>query len=114
LGKPADVYLFDEPSNYLDVEQRLIAAKVIKKFIMNANKYCFLVEHDIIMSTYMADKVIVFSKDKQVNQNNQNKQYSIASVPLEYMVGFNLFFKSLNITLRRGRSSLRPRINKLN
>ena len=31
LGKPADVYLIDEPSAYLDSEQRLVAAKVIKK-----------------------------------------------------------------------------------
>ena len=30
LGKPADVYLIDEPSAYLDSEQRLAAAKVIK------------------------------------------------------------------------------------
>lgn len=33
LGKPADVYLIDEPSAYLDSEQRLVAAKVIKRFI---------------------------------------------------------------------------------
>lgn len=31
LGKPADVYLIDEPSAYLDSEQRLMAAKVIKR-----------------------------------------------------------------------------------
>ena len=31
LGKPADVYLIDEPSAYLDSEQRLHAAKVIKR-----------------------------------------------------------------------------------
>lgn len=31
LGKPADVYLIDEPSAYLDSEQRLVAAKVIKR-----------------------------------------------------------------------------------
>lgn len=28
LGKPADVYLIDEPSAYLDSEQRLACAKV--------------------------------------------------------------------------------------
>ena len=31
LGTPADIYLIDEPSAYLDSEQRIIAAKVIKK-----------------------------------------------------------------------------------
>lgn len=28
LGKPADIYLIDEPSAYLDSEQRLVCAKV--------------------------------------------------------------------------------------
>ena len=31
LGKPADIYLIDEPSAYLDSEQRIVAAKVIKR-----------------------------------------------------------------------------------
>jgi len=35
LGKPADVYLIDEPSAYLDSEQRLHAAKVIKRLTMH-------------------------------------------------------------------------------
>ena len=49
LGKPADVYLIDEPSAYLDSEQRLHAAKVIKRFILHAKKtgnltlkFCFV------------------------------------------------------------------------
>lgn len=46
LGKPADVYLIDEPSAYLDSEQRLIAAKVIKRSVFsslfyNLNTYKF-------------------------------------------------------------------------
>ena len=32
LGKPADIYLLDEPSSYLDVEQRINAGKVIKRY----------------------------------------------------------------------------------
>jgi ABC-type Mn2+/Zn2+ transport system ATPase subunit len=32
LGKQADVYLIDEPSSFLDSEQRLLAAKVIKRY----------------------------------------------------------------------------------
>lgn len=40
LGKPAEVYLIDEPSAYLDSEQRLVAAKVIKRSV----KLLFLCE----------------------------------------------------------------------
>lgn len=55
LGKPANVYLLDEPSAYLDSEQRIITSKVIKRFIKNSKKAAFIVEHDFIMATYLAD-----------------------------------------------------------
>merc|ERR1712216_926521 len=38
LGQPGDIYLIDEPSAYLDSEQRIMAAKVIKRFILHAKK----------------------------------------------------------------------------
>ena len=44
------VYLIDEPSAYLDSEQRIAASKVIKRFIMHAKKTAFVVEHDFIMA----------------------------------------------------------------
>ena len=55
LGKPADVYLIDEPSAYLDSEQRILIARIIKRFIMNSKKSAFIVEHDFIMASYLAD-----------------------------------------------------------
>lgn len=61
LGKPADLYLIDEPSAYLDSEQRIIASKVIKRYIMHSKKTAFIVEHDFIMSAYLADRVIVYT-----------------------------------------------------
>ncbi|KAK6463185.1 P-loop containing nucleoside triphosphate hydrolase protein [Scheffersomyces coipomensis] len=60
LGVPADIYLIDEPSAYLDSEQRIICSKVIRRFILHAKKAAFVVEHDFIMATYLADRVIVF------------------------------------------------------
>lgn len=56
LGKKANVYLIDEPSAYLDSEQRIISAKVIKRMVLNSNKTAFIVEHDFIMATYLADR----------------------------------------------------------
>jgi ATP-binding cassette, sub-family E, member 1 len=61
LGKPADLYLIDEPSAYLDSEQRIITSKVIKRYIMHSKKTAFIVEHDFIMSAYLADRVIVYT-----------------------------------------------------
>ncbi|KAK5986959.1 ATP-binding cassette sub-family E member 1 [Trichostrongylus colubriformis] len=72
LGKTASVYLIDEPSAYLDSEQRLHAAKVIKRFIMHAKKTAFVVEHDFIMATYLADRVIVFDGEPSVQATARN------------------------------------------
>ena len=38
-----------------------MAARVMKRWIMTQKKAAFVVEHDFIMATYLADKVIVFS-----------------------------------------------------
>ncbi len=104
LGKPADVYLIDEPSAYLDIEQRLVVAKVIKKYIMSTHRYCFVVEHDFIMSTYLANQVIVFE--------HLGSGQSLASAPIEASSGFNNFLKIAGVTFRRDRLTYRPRINK--
>jgi len=106
LGKPADVYLIDEPSAYLDSEQRLHAAKVIKRFILHAKKTGFVVEHDFIMATYLADRVIVFDGEASVNTR--------ANTPQSLLSGMNTFLCSLSITFRRDPENFRPRINKLN
>lgn len=60
LGQPANIYLIDEPSAYLDSEQRVIAGKVIKRFILSSKRTAFIVEHDFIMATYLADRVVVY------------------------------------------------------
>ncbi|KAG8901304.1 Fe-S cluster-binding ribosome biosynthesis protein [Tulasnella sp. 403] len=60
LGKPCNIYLLDEPSSFLDSEQRIVASKVIKRFVLNSKKTAFIIEHDFIMATYLADRVIVF------------------------------------------------------
>ncbi|KAK9357383.1 P-loop containing nucleoside triphosphate hydrolase protein [Lipomyces starkeyi] len=105
LGQPADIYLIDEPSAYLDSEQRIICAKVIKRFILHAKKTAFIVEHDFIMATYLADRVIVFEGKPSVD--------AIATKPQGLLTGCNAFLKNLNVTFRRDPVSYRPRINKL-
>lgn len=106
LGKPADVYLVDEPSAYLDSEQRLVAAKVIKRFILHAKKTGFVVEHDFIMATYLADRVIVFEGSPSVDTE--------AHTPQNLLAGMNRFLQLLGITFRRDPKNFRPRINKAN
>lgn len=105
LGQPADVYLIDEPSAYLDSEQRIIAAKMIKRFILHAKKTAFIVEHDFIMSSYLADRVVVYEGVPALD--------CTACAPQNLVTGMNRFLKNLEITFRRDPSNFRPRINKL-
>jgi ATP-binding cassette subfamily E protein 1 len=104
LGKPADIYLIDEPSAYLDSEQRIVAAKVIKRFILHAKKTAFVVEHDFIMATYLADRVVVYTGTPAIG--------CTAHSPQSLLDGMNAFLKGLEITFRRDPTNFRPRINK--
>ncbi|KAJ0898300.1 putative ABC transporter, AAA+ ATPase domain, RNase L inhibitor RLI, possible metal-binding protein [Helianthus annuus] len=106
LGTPANIYLIDEPSAYLDSEQRIVAAKVIKRFILHAKKTAFVVEHDFIMATYLADRVIVYEGTPSVD--------CVANSPQSLLSGMNLFLSHLTVTFRRDPTNYRPRINKLN
>lgn len=105
LGKPADVYLIDEPSAYLDSEQRLATSKVIKRFIHHGNKTAFVVEHDITMATYLADRVIVCEGRQSVD--------CTANAPQSLLSGMSFFLSQLDITLRWDSTNFRPWINKL-
>jgi len=105
LGQPADIYLIDEPSAYLDSEQRIIAAKVIKRFILHSKKTGFVVEHDFIMATYLADRVIVYEGEPSMD--------CIANGPQSLVTGMNKFLRELEITFRRDPTNFRPRINKM-
>lgn len=104
LGRPADMYLLDEPSAYLDVEQRVVTARVIKRFILHARRTAFIVEHDFLMATYLADRVIVYEGTPGVR--------CTASAPMSLLEGMNKFLAQLEITFRRDPKNYRPRINK--
>lgn len=104
LAKNTNIYLIDEPSAYLDSEQRIIVSKIIKRFILNTNKTAFIVEHDFIMATYLADHVIVFDGQAGVN--------TVANTPQTLAAGMNKFLKIIDVTFRRDPTNYRPRINK--
>merc|ERR1712205_152424 len=87
LGTPADIYLIDEPSAYLDSEQRITAAKVIKRFIMHAKKTAFIVEHDFIIASYLAVRVIVYEGEASVK--------ATATAPQPLVTGMNQFLRNL-------------------
>ena len=50
----AQVYIFDEPTSYLDVKQRIKAAKLIRG-LQTPDNYIILVEHDLSILDYLSD-----------------------------------------------------------
>lgn len=105
LGTPAMVYLIDEPSAGLDCEQRVIVAKVIKRWVVShLNRTCFVIEHDCLMMSALADRMILFDGKPGVE--------TTARSPSSVADGFNSFLKTLDVTFRRDPVNHRPRVNK--
>jgi ATP-binding cassette subfamily E protein 1 len=73
---------------------------------MHTKKTAFIVEHDFIMATYLADRVIVFDGKPSVDAH--------ANTPESLVTGCNKFLRNLDVTFRRDPNSYRPRINKYN
>jgi len=104
LCKDADLYLLDEPSAFLDVEERLNAAAFIKSVIEKSNKACIVVDHDLLFQNYLCDRLIVFE--------GEPAKYGKALVPESKENAMNRFLKALDITFRRDAQTGRPRANK--
>ncbi|MBI2661803.1 ATP-binding cassette domain-containing protein, partial [Candidatus Woesearchaeota archaeon] len=104
LQKEADLYLLDEPSAYLDSEQRLVASKVIRDFIDHKGASALIVDHDLLFIDYISDRLMIFTGKPAINGNVEG--------PFAMEEGMNKFLKELGITLRRDKESNRPRINK--
>ncbi|MGV8175882.1 MAG: ribosome biogenesis/translation initiation ATPase RLI [Methanothrix sp.] len=104
LSRPADLYLLDEPSAHLDVEQRMMAAKVMRRFAESSEKTVLVVDHDIYLIDLLAERLMVFEGEPGA--------LGIAHTPLEMREGMNSFLKAINITFRRDEETRRPRVNK--
>ncbi|HNY35521.1 MAG TPA: ATP-binding cassette domain-containing protein, partial [Methanothrix soehngenii] len=104
LSRQADLYLLDEPSAHLDVEQRMLTAKVMRRFAEASEKTVLVVDHDIYLIDLLAERLMVFEGEPGL--------LGIAHTPLEMREGMNAFLKAINITFRRDEETRRPRVNK--
>jgi ATP-binding cassette subfamily E protein 1 len=104
LGKEHDILLLDEPSAFLDVEQRLRAAKLIRSHVESTEKSAFVVDHDLQLIDSIADRVMVFEGQRGVRGEGRT--------PCTLKEGMNKFLKTLDITFRRDPQTGRARANK--
>lgn len=105
LGKSASVYLIDEPSANLDTEQRIAIGRVLRKFATQYNKLIVVIDHDFLLASYIADRVITFNGEPGVSARS--------SAPYAVADGMNSFLEYLGVTFRRDGTTGRPRINKI-
>ncbi len=104
LAREADIYLLDEPSAYLDVEERLVVAKAIKRLTEARGAAAIVVEHDIAVQDYIASRIMVFA--------GEPGRHGLAVNPQPLLEGMNTFLEELGITIRKDPDTGRPRINK--
>ena len=104
LSRKADLFLLDEPSAYLDVEERLNMARTLRRVIEAQNVPAFVVEHDVVTQDFIADRLMVFSGEPGVN--------GTAKPPTSLRKGMNVFLKEMDVTFRRDSVTRRPRVNK--
>ncbi len=84
LSRDADVYLFDEPSSYLDVKQRLQVAKAIRS-LKEHQKTIIVAEHDLAIIDYLSDQICVFYGEPGV--------YGIVSHVHGVRTGINIYLQ---------------------
>jgi ATP-binding cassette subfamily E protein 1 len=104
LLQKVDLYALDEPSAFLDVEDRIAVAKFLQKFVRSFGRSAIVIDHDLQLMDLISDKIIIFEGE------SGSKGY--ATEPLNRSVAMNRFLKSLSITFRRDEKSMRPRVNK--
>ncbi|MEM4181630.1 MAG: ribosome biogenesis/translation initiation ATPase RLI [Candidatus Pacearchaeota archaeon] len=104
LAKEADIYFLDEPSAFLDVEERVNLAKVINDYIVEKGKTAFVIDHDLLLISYVADSILNF-------HGESGKKGKVES-PRGFIEGISEMLKNLNITIRKDKESNRPKINK--
>jgi len=104
LVQEADIYLIDEPSAYLDSEQRMITSRTVRRIIEKSGKSAMIVDHDVYFIDMISDALIVF--DGEPGRNGQ------AQGPFSLHEGMNRFLKDVDITFRRDEDTKRPRVNK--
>jgi ATP-binding cassette subfamily E protein 1 len=104
LSRKAELYLLDEPSAYLDVEERLNMARTIRRVIEARNVTAFVVEHDVVAQDFIADRLMIFTGEPGIK--------GTANPPTSLRDGMNMFLKEMNVTFRRDPATKRPRVNK--
>jgi ATP-binding cassette, sub-family E, member 1 len=104
LLRQADIYALDEPSAFLDAEDRIAVAKFLQRFVRAQDKSAIIIDHDMQLIDLVADTLVIFEGRPALEGS--------ATTPIHKEEGMNRFLKALSITYRRDETTGRPRVNK--
>ena len=104
MAQETEVYALDEPSAFLDVEDRFVVARAINRMVKARGKAAVIIDHDLQVVDIVSDRLLVFSGEPGVSGE--------ASSPLTKEDGMNDFLKRVGLTYRRDVNTGRPRVNK--
>jgi ATP-binding cassette subfamily E protein 1 len=104
MAQEADIYALDEPSAFLDVEDRFVVAKAVNRLVKGRGRSAIVIDHDIQLIDLVSDSLLVFS--------GKPGKEGHATEPLGKEEGMNNFLKGVGLTYRRDLTTARPRVNK--
>ena len=104
MAQDTDVYALDEPSAFLDVEDRFVVARAVNRMVKARGKAAVIIDHDLQVVDIVSDRLLVFAGVPGVSGE--------ATSPLTKEEGMNEFLKRVGLTYRRDVNTGRPRVNK--
>ena len=106
LARPATLYLLDEPSAYLDADERMSMARLVRRQVERQAVSALVVDHDVYFLDLACDALMVFRPDAPDLSRGRGDG------PFPMREGMNRLLKTVDITFRRDAETLRPRINR--
>ena len=106
LARPATLYLLDEPSAYLDADERMSMARLVRRQVELQAVSALVVDHDVYFLDLACDALMVFRPDASDGSRG------LGDGPFAMREGMNRLLRTVDITFRRDAETLRPRINR--
>ncbi|MGA8302333.1 MAG: ribosome biogenesis/translation initiation ATPase RLI [Thermoplasmata archaeon] len=106
LARPATLYLLDEPSAYLDADERMSMARLIRRQVERQAVSALVVDHDVYFLDLASDELMVFGPAAPGGSSGRGDG------PFAMREGMNRLLEGVSITFRRDPETLRPRINR--
>jgi ATP-binding cassette, sub-family E, member 1 len=106
LGRVATLYLLDEPSAYLDADERMSMARLVRRQVERQAVSALVVDHDVYFLDLACDELMVFRADAADGSAGRGDG------PFAMREGMNRLLEDVGVTFRRDAEILRPRINR--